>query len=458
MKSSKVSFYFLLYLVAIITVFAITVERDRTLEQRNNVIAQLVEVNVRPLKLTSYVDTAKYFVAPAQPVMRDSARVRIKVDGPIVTTDVQFNLLGAWKLAGNNELNEKPLTGVVRNENGDGVLVYAPLEEGTYLFRVSGYKNRVRVVGNKIHVNMISEEYEIPYSPRLERVDKDTVTLIAQVARSGVEPQQLTLNVQETLESWVLGPPYVKKIFVGGVENTQKVTYEVTPSSRIEKGAESESFVTFTWDQPKQGKQRFSVVADGNRGLGGKDRANLVFDVNVLPASFVNAPSEKGFWGVPYRFDGQIVAVNPVDLAVEAMHDGRSIGTQPAVPVISITPERGWNTLVFKIFYKKALIKEHRVSLAAPPPPQIRWVQQNMDRQNKVFLISVTASDAGGGPVTVSLQSQPSGIATVDKIKGTSFTITVNLQSNPTGVYLKLLVRDQYGGQSTSAKQFNVTP
>ena len=105
--------------------------------------------------------------------------------------------------------------------------------------------------------------------------------------------------------------------------------------------------------------------------------------------------------------------------------------------------DRGWNSLLFRILYKKVVIKEHKVSLTSPPPPQIKWVQQNLDRQNKVFLISVSASDPGeGGPVTASLQSQPSGIATLDKIRGTAFTITVNLKNNPTGVYLKLTVNE----------------
>lgn len=458
MKSGKVSFYFILYVVAIITVFAITVERDRTLEQRNNVIAQLVEVNVRPLKLSAYVDTTKYFIAPAQSFMRDSARMRIRVEGPIITSDVEFKFLNAWKVAGDGEMRERPLTGKVENDNGDGELAYAPLDEGTYAFRVSGYKNRVQVMGDKIRVNLSFGEYDIPYSPRLERVDRDTVTMLATVTRSGVEPQQLVMNVQETQDRWVLGPPYLKKIFVGGVENTQKVKYDVSPSGRIEMPSSPESFVTFIWDEPKLSKHRFTVTAAGNRGLGGKDKATLVFDVDVLPATFVTIPVDKGFWGVPYRFDGQIVGVNAVDLGVQIQHDGQSIGAQPVVPAISVTPDRGWNYLLFRILYKKVVIKEHKVSLTLPPPPQIKWVQQNLDRQNKVFLISVSASDPGGGPVTASLQSQPSGIATLDKIRGTAFTITVNLKDNPTGVYLKLTVKDQYGGQSTSAKQFNLAP
>jgi len=458
MKSGKISFYFILYLVAIITVFAITVERDRTLEQRNNVIAQLVELNVRPLKLSPYVDTSKYFVPPDRPLMQDSTRIRVKVDGPIVTNDVQFKFLEAWRLKDNGDLQEIPLAGRVVNESGDGVLTYAPLEEGTYIFRVSGYKNRVRVIGNRIKVDITPGEYDIPYSRRLERVDKDTVSLIAKVGHTGVEPQQLTMNVQENEESWVLGPSYTKKIFVGGVESMKKVTYAVSPSGRIVEATEAESFVTFVWEDPKQGKHRFMLAASGNRGLGEKDRATLTFDVNVLPATFVSTPTDKGFWGVPYRFDGQVVGLNPVDLSVEVFHDGQSLGTQPVVPAVLVTPGRGWNSLSFKILYKKAPIKEHNVTLTTPPPPQIKWTQQNLDRQNQVFLVSVISTDAAGGPVTVSLQSQPSGIATVDKVKGTTFTITVHLKGNTTGVYVKLTARDQYGGQSISAKQFNISP
>ena len=456
MKKGAVSFYFVLYLVAVITVFAITVERDNTLEQRNAIIAQLVEVSVRPLKLTPYEDTTKFFVPPEQTGMRDSVQMKIRVEGPLVKNDVRFTLLKAWHLNEDGKLVEQPVKGIVRNEGGDGLLTFAPLSEGTYLFQVSAYKHRVTVMGDRIKVVSAGGEYNIPYSSRLERVDKDTATLVAKVVRSGIEQQQLTLYVQEAQENWVLGPTYSKKIFIGGTESVQKATYEVSPVGRVEKPSGSESFVTFIWDDTKQGKRKITIASNGNRGLGGKDKANVSFEVNVLPATFVSPPMDKGFWGVPYRFDGQIAGVNPVDITVDISHDGQTIGSQPVVPAITITPERGWNTLAFKVLYKKAVIKEHKVSLIAPPPPQIRWVHQNLDRRNNVFTVNVAVADAAGGAVTMSIQSQPSGIATLDKIKGTSFTITVDLRSNPSGVYVKLLAKDQYGGKSESAKQFNV--
>jgi hypothetical protein len=83
-------------------------------------------------------------------------------------------------------------------------------------------------------------------------------------------------------------------------------------------------------------------------------------------------------------------------------------------------------------------------------------VQQNLDRTKNVFTISVTSADPTGGPVKMSIESQPPGIAQMDKIRGTAFTINVNLAGNPTAVFLKLTATDQYGGQSTSSKQFNI--
>ena len=56
----------------------------------------------------------------------------------------------------------------------------------------------------------------------------------------------------------------------------------------------------------------------------------------------------------------------------------------------------------------------------------------------------------------MSVQSEPQGIAQLDRIKGTSFTVTVNLGGKPSAVFLKLSATDQYGGQSVSAKQFNI--
>jgi hypothetical protein len=95
-------------------------------------------------------------------------------------------------------------------------------------------------------------------------------------------------------------------------------------------------------------------------------------------------------------------------------------------------------------------------TVSAPPPPQIKWTSQNLDRGRGVFVIALTAQDAAGGPVTVSMSTQPSGIAKIDKIKGTNFTITVDLSGKPGSVFVKLTVSDQYGGQNTSSKQFNI--
>jgi hypothetical protein len=83
-------------------------------------------------------------------------------------------------------------------------------------------------------------------------------------------------------------------------------------------------------------------------------------------------------------------------------------------------------------------------------------VQQNLDRARNVFLITVASADPTGGPVRMSVEAQPSGIAQLDKIRGTSFTINVNLAGKPSAVFLKLTATDQYGGRSTSSKQFNI--
>jgi hypothetical protein len=210
------------------------------------------------------------------------------------------------------------------------------------------------------------------------------------------------------------------------------------------------------WDKPVLGKRIFTVSADANRGFGEKDRATVTFNVDVLPATFISTPPNKGFWGIPYTFDGQLVGLNPLEMTVEIQHDGQSLGVKPVVPKVSVTPERNWNSLLFRVLYHETAIKEHRASLSAPPPPQIRWVQQNLDRARSVFLITVASADPTGGPVRMSIEVQPSGIAQLDRIRGTTFTINVNLAGKPSAVFLKLTATDQYGGRSTSSKQFNI--
>ena len=455
MKSSDISFYFVLYLVAVMTVFAITVERDRTLEQRNQMIAQLVAVYVRPLHVNAYVDTTKYFIDVTAPRMDDSVRVKVATEGPIVKDDIEFSLVGSEKLVGDGG-QRIPVLGHMFNDHGDGVLVYPPLEEGSYKFVVSGYKNRLKLEAGHMKVLIGDSTYSIPYSSALEKVDRDTTNLFIKVIKSGLQKQQMTLSVTEARENWVVGPMFQKKIFIGGVSTIQGITYNVSGGGKLERPTTGESYLTFSWNAPKPGKYSFTVSADANRGAGPKDRATASFELDVRPPVFSTPPPEKWFWGIPYKFDGQIAGMNPLDLSVESSHDGQPIGNQPVIPTIMITPSRGWNSLAFSVKFRGITLKEHKVTLTAPPPPQVKWVNQSLDKDRNVYLIQFTSSDASGGPVTASLVSQPSGISQVDKIRGTTFTITVNLRDKPVSVFLKLTVTDQYGGQATSSKQFNL--
>ncbi len=456
MKSSNISFYFVLYIVAIVTVFVITMERDQLLKQRDDDIAHLIEVYVKPLRLSSYADTARFFVDPNHPEIREPIRIRTKVDGPVDKNDVSFSIIDVQRHGGNGGAQDEPRRGEIVNEGGDGVLTYPPLDEGVYAFKVTAYKKRIVPAGDKMRVTIKDTTYVVPYSARLEKVDRDTTVLIAKVEKSGVIAPQLTLSVQDPKDNWVIGVPLRKKVFVSGVEEVGRVSFSAGPLASIERGTAGSSFVTLVWEKPTLGPHSFTVSGNANRGLGEKDRASTSFVVDVDPATFSNTPPAKGFWGIPYVFDGQIVGVNPLDLSFESAHDGRVIGSKPVIPKDTLVPDRNWNSLSYKVVYHGTVIKEHRVSLSAPPPPQIKWVQQNLDRSRNMFLISATSSDPIGGAVRMSLQAQPPGIAQLDKIKGTNFTITINLENRPPAVFLKLTATDQYGGQSTSAKQFNV--
>lgn len=453
MKSHNISFYFVLYIVAIITVFVITMERDKLLRQRDEDLAHLIEVYVKPLRLTPYVDTARIFLDPNQALTNEPVRIRIKADGPMDRGDIQFSVVGARSLEG-GAVDQSTLRAT--NENGDGVLVCPPLQPGLYAFTVAGYKRRIVSDGKTMKVSIRDTTYEVHYSPRLEHVDRDTAVLVARVEKSGIVPPQVTLSIPDANDSWVVGPPFTKKIFVGGVQNVSNVVFTADGPGRIERPSADEAFVTFVWDKPMLGRRIFSIVADAHRGLGEKDRARTAFTVQVYPAAFASPPSTRGYWGIPYVFDGQIAGLGPLDLAVEAFHDGQSLGQRPVIPKDTLVPQRGWNSLSFRVLYHGGAIKEHRVILESPPPPQIRWVQQNLDRSKNAFIISAESSDPIGGPVRLSLQSEPSGIATVDRIRGTKFTITIDLRNKPAAVFLKLTATDQFGGQSVSAKQFNV--
>jgi hypothetical protein len=83
MKTTNISFYFVLYIVAIVTVFVITMERDQLLKARDDDFSHLVELYVKPLKLTPSIDTVKVYVEANQPVTREPISLRTKVDGDV---------------------------------------------------------------------------------------------------------------------------------------------------------------------------------------------------------------------------------------------------------------------------------------------------------------------------------------------------------------------------------------
>jgi hypothetical protein len=455
-KKEHLSFYFVLYIVAMVTVFVIMMERDALLAKRDENIAQLVEIYVRQLHLSPNADTSITFADPGTGIAREPLMLRAKTEGPIDRNDIKFTLVKAVKIHADGTQEEKSTSVPVGNENGDGVLSYPPVDDGVYAFTVAGYKHRIERVGDKMKVKIRDTTYLIAYSPRLERVDRDTTVLLAHVIRSGELPIQLTLNIEEMRDNWVLGVPFKKKIFMGGVEEPWRAIFNAGPGVSFEKAADKGSYVTFLWELPKSGQREFIVTADANRGLGQKDRATTRFTVDVVPPAYVNLPSAKGFWGIPYTFDAQVAGLNPIDITVESFHDGESMGMKPAVPKSVITPDRKWRALSFKVFYRGNLIKEHQAVLSAPPPPQIRWVQQNLDRGSNSFVITAAAADPLGGPVRMSIESQPQGLVTMDKVRGTTFKISVDLSSKPSAIFLKLTATDGYGGTSVSSKQFNI--
>ncbi|MBI5473308.1 MAG: hypothetical protein HY961_13270 [Ignavibacteriae bacterium] len=454
-KGSNIPFYFVLYLVAVVTVFGITHERDQLMAQRAKDMARLVNMYLKPLQVSPYIDTSRYFIGPAATALNEPVQLRTKIDGPVDKSDVQFSLVSARRHTSERSESFDAGKAKLLNENGDGVLVASSLPAGLYAFTVAAYKPRVLVEGNLAKVLVMDSTYVIPFSNELENVDRDTTVVYALIEKSGVIPNQLTLNVQEPSDNWVVGTPYRKKIFMGGVTDLMRIRFTANGGT-IERSPHDQQFVTFVWETPTVGKKSFSVSANANRGFGGIDNATTSFVVDVVPPAFVARPSSKAFWGIPYEFDGQISGLNPLDLSVETLHDGQSLGSKPAVPKQAIIAERNWKRLGFRVLYKGSAVKEHTVTLENPPPPQVRWVQQRLDKSNNTFVVVATSTDPTGGPVRVSLQTQPSGIARIDKIQGTEFTITVNLAEKPSAVFMKVVVTDKYGGQSVSTKQFNI--
>ena len=102
-QGHSISFYFVLYTVAIITVFVTVMERDALLLQRDEDMANLVQIYIKPLVMSAYVDTSQFFISAGQPLTADSLYMKSKSEGPIDRGDIQYTLLESYRILPDGE-------------------------------------------------------------------------------------------------------------------------------------------------------------------------------------------------------------------------------------------------------------------------------------------------------------------------------------------------------------------
>jgi len=196
----KTSFYFVLYLVALVSLLDVITERDDA--QRE--IAEILVKKISEAPELQVPPTLIWFT-------NDSSRALIRVRGLDTEAEKQSIKFELKSLDGN--LPEGLASEIVKDEEGNGILAGRLSEKGIYRLQTVAEVNRElpRDLPESVR-DLIKRQLgdEIPLTTK-------PVSFTLKVEGAGAPPPQLTLNVEPPRDDrWIVGSPYVKNIYVGG--------------------------------------------------------------------------------------------------------------------------------------------------------------------------------------------------------------------------------------------------
>lgn len=439
----KTSFYFVLYLVALISLLEVITERDEAqLEMAEILVKKISE----PPEL-QVPDTLIWFA-------KDTSRSLIRVRGLTNDTERANILYTLTPVGGEAPAGLSPM--ITKDGDGNGILAGRIEQKGLYTLQATAEVRRelpdelpesVKDVINRQLGN------EIPLKSR-------PVTFTLKVEGAGAAPPKLTLNVEPPKDDkWIVGTPYVKNIYVGG------------PSPDIVSFSSSDPRFTITkdfgrikveWANPVVTSSPVTVTIAGraNRGAAPElENASATFTVNVTPPRWDPEPAAEAYWEVPFTFASGVRGLDPNKFTVEIYaNTSNLIKTVSAVeyPVV-FKPERSWTSLTFRVLSianTEMLRKE--IPVKKPHPPQIKWAGSSWVGND--YHIKFTSSDVGNGDVLVENCSviQPEGIVSrIDTRRGKNFTLIVqNLQAKrPNAILIKVTVSGIGGSRTDQVTQ-----
>ncbi len=439
----KTSFYFVLYLVALVSLLDVITERD---DAQMEIVQILVKKISEPPEL-QVPDTLIWFA-------KDTSRALIKVRG-LETPTEKANILYEIEPT-EGSLPEGLQTLVAKDEEGNGILAGKIPEKGFYKLQATARVNRelpnelpdavrdliVRQLGN-----------EIPLTTK-------PVSFTLRVEGAGAAPPKLTLNVEPPKDDkWIVGTPFVKNIYVGG------------PSADIVGFSSSDSRFTIVkdigkirvqWENPIVTSKPINVTISGQAHRGAApelENASTNFTVTVAPPRWDPEPQVEAYWDVPYTFSSGVHGLDANKFTVEIVANGSTpVKTLSAVEYPFIfKPERTWTSLTFRVLsvvHTEMLRKE--IPVKKPVAPQIRWAGSTW--QGSEYHIKFTSVDVGNGDVVIDNCTviQPEGITSrLDGRRGKAFTLIVqNLQATrPSAIKIKVTVTGIGGSRTDQVTQ-----
>lgn len=410
----KTSFYFILYLVAIVSLLDVITERDEAQEE----MVGLLLKKIASAPVLSTRDTVVW-------TAKDSGRAMITVAGlatPLEMTNIRYAIAS---------LDQAPPRGVqtdpVIDQSGNAILSGKIAEKGTYNFQATATVEReipddipeaVRDAINRLSGSKVA-------------LKTQPVNFVVKVEGKTTSAPALTLNIEPPADDkWILGVPYAKNIYVGGPP-PELVTF-TCPDSRF-KITKDVGRIQLTWAQPMSGITRITVKANANREQGSLDFAEAKFTVDVGPPRWQPEPRPTAYNRVPYRFESTLGGLSPNDYSIQVLANKTELKTtiSPNQFPYEVKPDPSWKTMTFRAMGRSAKLKEIEIPVKDPPPPQIRWQGESHDGNNHI--IKFYCEDVDGGDVNVNFNIvQPQGVRAVmsPPVRGKSFTITIRDVSN----------------------------
>ncbi|MER3524333.1 MAG: hypothetical protein C4326_09765 [Ignavibacteria bacterium] len=426
----KTSFYFVLYLVALVSLLDVITERDDA--QRE--IAEILVKKISEAPELQVPPTLIWFT-------NDSSRALIRVRGLDTEAEKQSIKFELKSLDGN--LPEGLASEIVKDEEGNGILAGRLSEKGIYRLQTVAEVNRElpRDLPESVR-DLIKRQLgdEIPLTTK-------PVSFTLKVEGAGAPPPQLTLNVEPPRDDrWIVGSPYVKNIYVGG-PTPDIVSFSCSdPRFTIVKDV---GRIRVEWPNPMVTNSPISVTinARANRGAEAHlENATATFTLSVAPPRWDPEPATEAYWEVPFTFASGVRGLDANKFTVKILANGSvPVKTLSAVEFpFTFKPERTWTSLTFRALSTTNIeMLRKEIPVKKPVPPQIKLAGSTWNGND--YHLTFTSSDVGNGDVLIESASvvQPEGIVSrLDTRKGKSFTLMVqNLRSTrPSAIKIKITV------------------